>query len=94
MAGELTYDGGGSVSGAISFGDPTLAESTNTFAFTGVHNPSTGGLTLIPGLYTQTDAAFATFFVEATYDPSADSFSGEGRINVGSCPDGLWQVGF
>lgn len=94
IAGTLTYDGVGDVSGELSFGDLTLADGTSTFAFTGVHNPSTGGLTLVPGLYSENVGTFASFFVEATYDPGADAFTGEGRINVGSCPSDLWNAQF
>ena len=94
VAGELTYDGAGALTGTVSFGDLSLAESTNTFAVTGVHNPSTGGVTLIPGLYSETDRTFATFFVEATYDPAADAFAGGGRVNVGPCPTEAWLASF
>lgn len=93
--GELSYDGAGALSGTITYGDFTLAEGPQTFTFTGVHNPSTGGITLVPGLYTvTTDHALKTFFVEATYDPATDRFDGEGRISDGSCPDDYWQAGF
>lgn len=95
LEGEVTYDGAGALSGTISFGDLTLAEGTHTFTFTGVHNPSTGGMTLVPGLYIETtDHSIKTFFVEATYDPATDRFDGEGRINIGSCPEDYWQAGF
>ncbi len=95
MKGEITFDGNGSVSGEISFGDMTLAEATYTFAFSGVHNTETGGITLIPGVFTaQEGHDYRTFFVEATYDPATDRFDGEGRVNIGSCPDDYWQAGF
>ena len=95
MAGELTFDGNGSVSGEISYGDVTLAEGTYTFTFTGVHNTETGGITLVPGVYTADEGHdYRTFFVEATYDPAGDRFDGEGRINIGSCPDDYWVAGF
>lgn len=94
LAGELSYEGAGRVSGTISFGDLTLSESTNTFAFSGVHNPSTGGITLAPGLYTQTDRTYLGFFVEATYDPATDRFDGGGRTNQGPCDGELWKAGF
>ncbi|HMV68982.1 MAG TPA: hypothetical protein PKA64_19190 [Myxococcota bacterium] len=91
--GELTYDGAGAVSGTITFGDYTLAEGRHTFAFTGVHNPSTGGVTLVPGLF-ETEGRYVSFFVDATYDPSADTFNGDGRTNTGPCPPGLWKAKF
>jgi hypothetical protein len=94
VAGTLTYDGVGDVSGELSFGNLTLADGTSTFAFTGVHNPSTGGVTLIPGLYSENVGTFAAFFVEATFDPGDDAMAGEGRINVGSCPSDLFQANF
>lgn len=94
IAGTITFDGEGAVSGELSFGDLTLAENAHTFEFTGVHNPSTGGITLVPGLYTETDGAYAAFFVEALLDPQENGFFGEGRVNVGSCPPDLWKAWF
>ena len=94
LAGELSYDGEGALSGTVSFGDLSLAESTNTFEVTGVHNPSTGGITLIPGLYTETDRTYAAFFVETAYEPAEDRMIGEGRVNVESCPSERWQAAF
>ena len=94
VEGEMTYDGEGGISGTLTFGNTTLAEQAITFRYTGAHNPSTGGITLVPGLYEDTDHTFVSFFVEGAYDPSGDAFTGEVRQNVGSCPEGLWQVAF
>lgn len=91
-SGEITFDGAGGVTGQIAFGDPTFAEATATFAFTGVHNPSTGGVTLVPGLFEDTDHTYAAFFVESTYDPEARTLVGELRQNIGACPAERWRV--
>jgi len=83
----LTYDGEGFVSGTLSYGDLTLVDGTNTFEVTGVHNPSTGGVTLMPGLYTETGGnSYLTFYLDGTFDPAAGSLDGQGRTTLGACP--------
>ena len=93
VEGLIRYDGVGDVEGTITFGDPTLDDLHETFEFTGVHNPSTGGVTIVPGLFVAPERTFVSFFVEATFDPDADTLDGGMRQNVGTCPE-LWQAGF
>lgn len=93
-AGTIEYDGAGGVSGTISLGDPALAMPLGTFAVTGVHNPSTGGLTLVPGLWTETDDTKKTFFVDGTYDPTTKKFDGDMLTNAADCPTNTWKATF
>lgn len=93
-AGTLTYDGAGGLTGTVSYGDLTLEEATATFEVVGVHNPTTGGITLAPGLYVSEEFNFLTFFVDATHDPATGAFVGDTRTNERPCPDGLWQMTF
>lgn len=90
----MTFDGEGQVEGSMVIGDPTVAEPLGAFAVTGVHDPRTGGLTLVPGLWDAPDHATATFLVEGTYDAATGAFTGDQRINVAACPAGLWDTSF
>ena len=94
IAGEIIYDGSGGVTGNVSIGDPDLGMPLGTFEFSGVHNPTTGGITLVPGSWTAGSHSVLTFFVDATHDPGAGTFHGDGRINIGPCPPGLWRANF
>lgn len=94
VTGDLTFDGGGAVSGTVTYGLPTLADGSNTFVFTGVHNPTTGRVTLVPGLYTSSVTSLVAMFVEASYDPTDDAIRGGGRTNVGPCAVQAWDVAF
>lgn len=89
---SLTYDGAGSVVGSLTYGDPGIADGSATFAFEGVHNPSTGGITLTPRLYTDPGLDYLTFFVEGTFDVDSGVYVGELRQNTMSCPEDKWQV--
>jgi hypothetical protein len=93
-AGSIEYDGAGGVSGTISLGDPTLATPLGTFAVTGVHNPSTGGLTLVPGLWTDTMDTKLTFFVDGTHDPTTKKYEGDMLTNIAACPADTWKSTF
>lgn len=94
VGGSLSYDGEGAITGELTFADEDLADPHGTIAFTGVHNPTNGNLTLIPGLYIESvgDRNFATFWFDGVYDPSDRSFVADHRINVGGCVPG--QVRF
>jgi hypothetical protein len=94
VEGELTYDGQGGLTGNVVIGDPDLATPLGSFAVSGVHNPSTGGITLAPGLWSDPVPAILTFFVEGTYDPQTGAFDGDQRTNVAVCPPGQWHVSF
>lgn len=94
VTGDLSFDGGGAISGTVTYGLPTLADGSNRFVFTGVHNPTTGRVTLVPGLYTASVTSLLTMFVEAAYDPTDDAIRGGGRTNMGPCAVQGWDVGF
>lgn len=84
---ELDYDGIGGVSGTVRFGNLGLDADPHAFAVSGVHNPSTGGLTLVPGTYSQPgEESFLTFFLDGTFDAASGSFVADGRTNQGPCP--------
>lgn len=93
VEGELVYDGQGGVSGSLTLGDPGLDTPLGTFAIDGVHNPSTGGITLVPGLWEpNTTHSVLTFFIDGTYDPDTGEFDGDQRTNTAVCPPDQWQT--
>lgn len=94
VEGALDHDGEGRLEGTLTFGDPTLADSPSTFELSGVHNPTTGGITLVPGVYVSDMFQFLTFFVDGTHDPASGDFVGDLRQNTGACPPGLWRTRF
>lgn len=85
MAGTITYDGAGAVSGTITLGDTALATPLGTFEFTGVHNPTTGGLTIVPGLWIDPNHTTLAFFVDGTYDPDTAMVVGDIRTQINAC---------
>lgn len=94
VEGTLDHDGEGRLEGTLTFGDPTLADRPATFEVSGVHNPTTGGITLVPGVYVSEMFQFLTFFVEGSHDPATGDFIGDLRQNTGACPPDLWRVRF
>lgn len=90
--GTLEYDGQGGLSGTITLGDYTLDTPVGTFAITGVHNPSNGRTTLVPGLWLETDDSKLTNFVDGVYDAGSGAFTGDMRTNVNACPPATWSV--
>ena len=94
ISGTLDYDGAGLVSGALTLGDPGLDAPLGTFAVSGVHNPTTGGLTLVPGLWDSPDHNTKTFFVDGTLDANASAFAGDMRTDVDACPDDTFHAVF
>ena len=92
VEGSLDYDGQGGVTGSMTIGDTSVSTPLGDIAFTAVHNPSTGGLTLVPGLWTNSDANTNTFFVDGAYDPSTGVYSGDQRTNTNGCLDDAWSV--
>lgn len=92
VEGSLDYDGAGAFSGSLIVGDTSVATPLGTFEFTGVHNPSTGGLTLVPGLWVDPDHDTLTFFVDGDYDPSSGAFVGDLRTNSNACADDTWDM--
>jgi len=90
-AGELVYDGAGGVTGTVTIGDPGLDTPLGAFAFTGVHNPSTGGITLVPGLWLDDQGTVLTFYVDGTYSPGTGSFTGDLGTHTAACPPGTWK---
>jgi hypothetical protein len=92
--GTLDYDGAGGVAGTITLGDPDLTSTIGTFAVTGVHNPSTGGITLVPGLWLETQDSKLTNFVDGTYDSMTKKYDGDQRTNVAACPPATWKTTF
>jgi len=90
--GELIYDGAGGLTGTLTVGDPDIDPSLGAFAITGVHNPSTGGITLVPGLWVDGGGAPRAFYVDGTYDPSTGSFNGDQWTHTAACPLGTWKT--
>lgn len=91
---NVDYDGQGALEGDLLIGDPTVDSPLGTFEVTGVHNPSTGGITLVPGLWIDPDHSTVTFFVDGTYDASSGAFTGGLRTNTDACPASTWNVTF
>lgn len=92
VEGSFDYDGQGGLSGTMVVGDTSVSTPLGTLEFTGVHNPSTGGLTLVPGLWVDPEHTSASFFIDGTYDPSSGAFLGDQRTNTNACPDDTWNV--
>ena len=92
VEGTLEYDGAGAVAGTMTIGDTGLDTPLGTFAYSGVHNPSTGGLTLAPGLWVDSEANTNTFFVNGSYDASSGAFTGDQLTNTAACPPDTWNV--
>lgn len=92
--GTLDYDGEGLVTGELTVGDPDLATPLGTFDVTGVHDPTSGGITLAPGVWTSGNHTTLTFFVSGTYDPGTGTYEGDQGTNTGVCPPGQWSVEF
>lgn len=90
--GELIYDGAGGLTGTLTIGDPGLDAPVGTFTITGVHNPSTGGITLVPGLWIDDQGAVLAFYIDGTYDPGTGSFNGDQWTNTAACPTGTWKT--
>lgn len=90
--GELVYDGAGGLTGTLTVGDPGLATPIGAFTITGVHNPSTGGITLVPGLWIDDQGAVLAFYIDGTYDPGTGSFNGDQWTNTAACPTGTWKT--
>lgn len=86
--GELEYDGAGGVTGQITFTDSDFSDNHGTFAVSGVHNPTTGGITLAPGLYVERGTSgqdFLNFWLDGRFDAGQRRFVGDVRNNVGGC---------
>jgi hypothetical protein len=92
VAGTLDYDGGGAIEGTLTIGDLGVDNALGTFAATGVHNPSTGGITLVPGLWIDFNVSVLTFFVHGAHDATTGAFEGDQLTNVDACPRGLWDA--
>lgn len=91
-AGELVYDGAGGLTGTLTVGDPGLDTPIGAFAITGVHNPSTGGITLVPGLWIDDQGTSLAFYIDGTFDPMTGSFDGDQWTNTAACPTGAWKT--
>lgn len=90
--GELVYDGAGGLTGTLTVGDPGLDTPIGAFAITGVHNPSTGGITLVPGLWIDDQGTSLAFYIDGTFDPKTGSFNGDQWTNTAACPTGTWKT--
>ncbi|MGB1275334.1 MAG: hypothetical protein ACPG77_06240, partial [Nannocystaceae bacterium] len=96
VEGSLTYNDG-MVSGTLSFAEEDIADGPITFEVTGVHNPTTGGLTLSPGLWTQTDdvtPAYNTFWWDGVYNANDRILIGDSRNNAPGCIPGQVMLSF
>lgn len=89
---ELIYDGAGGLTGSLTVGDPGLDTPIGAFTITGVHNPSTGGITLVPGLWIDDQGAVLAFYIDGTFDPGTGSFTGDQWTNTAACPTGTWKT--
>lgn len=89
---ELIYDGAGGLTGTLTVGDPGLDTPIGAFAITGVHNPSTGGITLVPGLWIDDQGTSLAFYIDGTYDPMTGAFNGDQWTNTAACPTGTWKT--
>lgn len=92
VEGTLDFDGQAAIAGAMTIGDTSVSTPLGAFEFTAVHNPTTGGLTLVPGLWVDPDHSTVTFFIDGAYDPSTSLFNGDQRTNTNACPDDTWSV--
>lgn len=92
VAGAFDYDGQGGMVGTMTIGDTTVDNPLGAFEFTGVHNSTTGGITLVPGLWQDPDHNTLTFFIDGTYDPGSGAFTGDQRTQINACPPGTWNV--
>lgn len=92
--GTLTYDGEGALSGELTVGDPDLDTPLGTFDVSGVHNPTSGGITLVPGVWTSGAHNTLSFFVSGSYDPDTGAFDGDQGTTIAACPPGQWSVAF
>lgn len=90
--GELIYDGAGGLTGTLRVGDPGIDTPIGAFTITGVHNPSTGGITLVPGLWIDDQGMSLAFYIDGTYDPGTGSFNGDQWTNLAACPTGTWKT--
>lgn len=90
--GELIYDGAGGLTGTLTVGDPGLDTPIGAFRITGVHNPGTGGITLVPGLWIDDQGMSLAFYIDGTYDPNTGSFNGDQWTNTAACPQGTWKT--
>ncbi len=80
----------GALDGVVTLGG---TDPLGSFYVTGVHNPTTGGFTLIPGLWEdgQTHNTL-TFFVDGDVDGTSGEMVGDVRVNVGGCASATWQL--
>lgn len=92
VEGAFEYDGAGGLVGSMTIGDPGLDTPLGKFEFTGVHNPTTGGITLVPDLWIRPTHTLVTFFVDGLHDPGSGAFTGDQRTNTDACPDDTWSV--
>jgi|GEM_PF-5628613 len=87
MEAELLYENDGGVDGWILVGDPGTDTPLGQFDVTGVHNPTTGRLVLVPGLWEDVGTTNTlTFFVDGVFDADDGSYVGDQRVNIGACP--------
>lgn len=92
VQGTLDHDGQGSVVGSMTVGDPGVDTPLGTFPFDGVHNPSTGGITLAPQPWDAPAPSALNFMVSGRYDPADGSWTGDQLTNTAACPAGTWSV--
>lgn len=92
VAADLTYDGAGGVEGTLTIGDTAITSPLGTFAFTGVHNPTTGSLTLVPGKWTEYARSVLTFFIHGRYDAATGAYEGDQLSNLDECPRDRWAA--
>jgi hypothetical protein len=80
------------VEGTMTIGDTDVSSPLGTFGFTGVHNPATGSLTLVPGTWTEYTRSVLTFFIHGRYDTATGAYDGDQLSNVDVCPRDMWAT--
>lgn len=92
VVGTFEVDDAGEVVGSMTLGDPGIDNPLGTFDFTGVHNATTGGITLVPGLWTEFNVSAKTFFIHGSYDVGTGAYEGDQLTDVDACPRETWSV--
>ncbi len=90
--GTLSYDGEGGVTGSLTVGDPGVDTPLGSFPFDGVHNPTTGTITIAPQPWDEPAPAPVNFMISGTYDAGAGTWTGDQLTNVAACPPATWDV--
>lgn len=92
VEGVLEHDGQGGIIGSMTVGDPGLDSPLGTFSLEGAHNPTTGGITVAPGVWEAPAPDILTFMISGTWDPASGAWTGDQLTNTAACPLGTWST--